>query len=164
MQLILGLGSNIGDRLAFLHQGIDLISSVFSLKSISKIYETESMLKDGQQNYYNCAVLCETEVPPLDILDTIKKIEQKIGRIDTGRWKERVIDLDILDYHQQILNTDRLTLPHKGLHLRSFTLYPVADLIDNYIHPVYNLNTHEMISSLSDDYGIKVVRGNGCRS
>lgn len=157
MKIILGLGSNIGNRVVNIDNAIVQISKIFNNLKISKIYETISMLKDDQQNYLNCIVTCEYDSTPIAILSIIKKIEIDIGRVKTKRWGERLIDIDIIDIDRLIIDSKELTLPHMGLHIRSFVLYPMSDVVDNYVHPAYNKSLETMISELKDDFGIKTI-------
>lgn len=157
MKIILGLGSNIGNRVVNIDNAIVQISKIFNNLKISKIYETISMLKDDQQNYLNCIVTCEYDSTPITILSIIKKIEIDIGRVRTKRWGERLIDIDIIDIDRLIIDSKELTLPHIGLHIRSFVLYPMSDVVDNYVHPAYNKSLETMISELKDDFGIKTI-------
>ena len=85
---------------------------------------------DQQPDYYNAVVLVETRLQPHALLDHLQQIEDKQGRVRAERWGARTIDLDILLFADRMINDDRLTVPHPGLHVREFVLYPMQN-IDN---------------------------------
>jgi len=102
-------------------------------------------------------VLALTSLEPHDLLHNIKNIEKKMGRENTGIWYTRVIDIDIIDFNNEIFNSDRLIIPHPQIGLRSFVLYPLLDVKPDFIHPVSCLSGENMVKIIKDDLGIMKV-------
>lgn len=156
-KLILGLGSNLNEPVFQLQKAVDYLKNHFLLLKVSCIYTSLSLLKDNQDDYYNAAVLAETDKTPLEVLDIIKSIENSMGRIKLKKWGERNIDIDIIDFNREIIKYENLEIPHNQMIYRSFVLLPLLDIVPDYIHPVNNLSLKNMIDNLSDDYNIKVL-------
>jgi len=135
----LSLGSNQGDRLSFLRMAIQHIDrELGSIRSYSSIYETEAWGKTDQQDFYNAVISVKTEFEPKELLKKIKQIEKTIGRNKTEKWGPRNIDIDILIFNDQIIETKNLTIPHSKLHLRNFALIPLIEIAPQLQHPKYH--------------------------
>lgn len=138
--IILGLGSNLGDRLENLRHAINALkkSHGLTIQQISPIYTSDALLPDNaptdwDMSYLNLALRCETTLEPLALLKELKRIEFSIGRKPEGEhWGPRVIDIDILAWDERIIQTPELTVPHISLQERPFALWPLAD-----IHPLW---------------------------
>jgi 2-amino-4-hydroxy-6-hydroxymethyldihydropteridine diphosphokinase len=132
----LGLGSNLGNRQAFLNQACSKLSAV-TLQNFrsSEIYESEPLLKMKQPNYFNQVVCGWTELTPVELLEKCQQIETQLGRIRKEHWGSRKIDLDILSYGKDIVDTERLKIPHPEMEKRSFVLLPLLELSPDWIHP-----------------------------
>lgn len=155
-KIILALGSNINPTYE-LGRCLNLLKSKYKLSKISKVYITESLLKDDQEDYMNMVVEVYSDIDdPILFLKDIKNIEKEMGRIKKSHWGERTIDIDIIDFNGRILSYDELNIPHKEMINRSFVLYPLKDVAPDYIHPVYNKSIDILITELEDDLGIKV--------
>ncbi len=157
-EIILGLGSNLNNPLTQLQTAVDRLCHFFSLKKVSNIYISQSLLKDNQKDYYNIVILAETNQKPLEVLSITQYIEQEMGRIKLKKWGERNIDIDIIDYNREIIKTDDLEIPHNQMIYRSFVLKPLMDILPIYIHPVFNLSVQNMIDNLIDDYDIQICQ------
>lgn len=136
MYTALGLGSNVGDKIAYIDQAINIIEKRSILLNIkqSSIYRSEALLKDNSPatwdvDFVNKVIIGMTSLGPYDLLDAIKQIEQELGRINRGIWAPREIDIDILLYGDLVINSTNLTIPHKELLNRDFFLVPLAELI-----------------------------------
>lgn len=142
--IILGLGSNIGDRLANLRQAVAHIRALpnVTINTISPIYLSDALLPDNappdwNKPYLNLALRCESALTPHDLLQALKAIEWRIGRKpDVRHWGPRVLDIDILAFDDTVLESDALTLPHKGLSERPFALWPLADVAPFWKNPL----------------------------
>ncbi len=135
--VILGLGSNLGDRESNIQFALEKLENYGSeILSTSKIIETEPYGFTDQPEFLNCAAIIKTCKPPLELLDTCKRIETEVGRIKTVHWGPRVIDLDILFYNDIVMQHDRLTIPHPELHKRKFVLDSLLEICPNMMHPV----------------------------
>ncbi len=127
----LGLGSNVGDRVAHLHAAIELLSERgVEVEAISSAYETEPVGEVlDQPDFLNAAIRIRTELEPEALLDLCKEIEVKRGRaLDAPRHSPRPLDVDLLLLGDLELSTDRLTLPHPETTSRRFVLVPLLEL------------------------------------
>jgi 2-amino-4-hydroxy-6-hydroxymethyldihydropteridine diphosphokinase len=136
-KVFIGIGSNIGNRLEHLQEAVDQLDLLndTSVIKVSSIYMTEPVGETEQNRFYNGVILLETSLPPEELRQHCKIIEQDLGRPDAyPRWCPRVIDLDILLYDDQCFNTGTLSIPHPELLNRKFVLIPLLD-IANPVHP-----------------------------
>ena len=143
MKIILALGSNIGNRLSYITQAIQLIKNRQILEeiNISQIYESKALLKDNapkkwNKKFINLAISGFSNLTAPELLIAIKKIEQDIGRINRGLWSPREIDIDILIYGNMVINTANLIIPHKYFLDRDFAYLPANDLYPDWQYPV----------------------------
>ena len=148
----LSLGSNNGDRIGFVQQATSLLnaSDGISLIRTSAFYESEPWGMDSKNWFVNAVVEIKTTLSPQELLTQCQRIETQLGRKrldDTNEYQDRTIDIDILFYNKEIVNDENLTIPHKFLHLRAFTLVPLLELIPNFEHPLL----HKTIAQLHDD-------------
>lgn len=134
--LVLGLGSNIGDRLANLRNGLQHIRQIKNLTvvSVAPVYESDALMPENapeswNQPYLNSAVKCETELSPEDLLIELKRIENTMGRDEGVRWAPRNIDIDILIWDERAIRRENLCVPHQELFARPFALWPLLDLV-----------------------------------
>jgi 2-amino-4-hydroxy-6-hydroxymethyldihydropteridine diphosphokinase len=131
--VLLGLGSNIGDRMANLRQVVEQIASQFELIRAASVYETAPMYVVDQPAFLNSAAAIRTMRSPLDILSAMKAIERKSGREQGPRYGPREIDIDLLAYGSLRYrfvagSTVRLQIPHPKIVERRFVLAPLADI------------------------------------
>jgi 2-amino-4-hydroxy-6-hydroxymethyldihydropteridine diphosphokinase/dihydropteroate synthase len=142
--VILGLGSNTGDRLAHLRQAREMLALIpkLSIQKVSPLYLSNALLPDQapaswDQPYLNLALLCETRLHPHDLLQQLKNVEYAIGRKPLKRhWGPRVMDIDILAWDGLILEDELLQIPHLHLPERPFALWPLADLAPSWVYPI----------------------------
>lgn len=124
----IALGSNMGDRIANIDLACDLLEQMgVQIKRTSSLWETEPMYFLDQAKFLNGACEVETPLDPMHLLDVLQLIEKNMGRAKTVDKGPRVIDLDIIKYEDEVMQTDRLTLPHPLAHERSFVLRPLAE-------------------------------------
>jgi 2-amino-4-hydroxy-6-hydroxymethyldihydropteridine diphosphokinase len=151
-------GSNMGDREAHLNQAKALIEKhIGTVKETSRLYETQAWGKTDQPNFYNQAIAVETTQFPQQVLKNILKIEQEMGRIRTEKWEERVIDIDILLFNEEIIEDDNLKIPHPHLHERNFALVPLMEVAGEVMHPVLNLPVEEVYFECRDTLDVFMV-------
>jgi 2-amino-4-hydroxy-6-hydroxymethyldihydropteridine diphosphokinase len=137
--VILGLGGNIGDRLAYLREAVARLSLVLTDLRVSRVLESASLEPDGvigkAPAFYNMAVAGECALSPLALLAEVKAIEQALGRQARGYWGSREIDIDILAIDDLVMQEAGLTLPHAHMLDRDFVMLPVADVAPEWRYP-----------------------------
>ncbi len=152
----LGLGTNIGNRKENLTRAIEALSLALGpCTAQSSFIETAPWGFDSENAFLNCAVAFETELAPLELLDTTEKVEREMGRTTKscgGIYHDRVIDIDILLYGNVVIETSRLTIPHPLMHLRDFVLEPLSEIAPHAIHPT----TGESIGQLNTEFKKKI--------
>jgi 2-amino-4-hydroxy-6-hydroxymethyldihydropteridine diphosphokinase len=133
----LGLGSNVADRERFINSALLHLNEDKGCKVLktSSFYETRPYGKTDQSNFINTAVLIHTSHNPLNLFKLIKSIENKVGRIKRERWGPREIDIDILFYANELIESDELTIPHADIINRGFVLLPILEINPSIIHP-----------------------------
>lgn len=127
----IGMGSNLNDPIEQITQARDAISQGESSREIafSSLYQSIPMGPSDQPDYVNAVMAIETKAAPLDLLHFLQQIEDQQGRVRIGeRWGPRALDLDILLYGEDIIETAQLTVPHYGLSERAFVLYPLYEI------------------------------------
>jgi 2-amino-4-hydroxy-6-hydroxymethyldihydropteridine diphosphokinase len=142
VRAFIGLGSNLGDRLDNLKRALNsLEGSGIALRAVSSVYETEPV-GPPQPDFLNAVCEVETDLPAVDLFRTLKRIEAQIGRVAGERWGPRVIDLDLLLYGDEMVQTPELVVPHPEMTRRAFVLVPLLE-----IAPEATLPSGELISS-----------------
>ena len=132
----LGLGSNLGNRQNTLNQAFVELESLPLLQfRVSPIYESEPLLKMLQPKYLNMVICGLTELSPLELLKKCQQIENRLGRVRDKHWGSRTIDIDILSYGEECIETEILKIPHPGIEKRSFVLVPLLELSPEWVHP-----------------------------
>jgi 2-amino-4-hydroxy-6-hydroxymethyldihydropteridine diphosphokinase len=160
-EVYIGLGSNLeGDADSpetQLDHAIDSISQYpdIHLIAVSNRYKTQAIGPGNQPDYINAVACLNTQLSPLDLLDCLQQIEQQQGRVRTIRWGARTLDLDILLYDQQIIDSDRLTVPHPRMHERAFVLAPLQDLDASIVLPTGE-NILSLLANCSDQGIVKL--------
>ena len=156
--LFLSLGSNLGNREENLNQAIQLIRQNISTNlSISNIYETEPWGNLNQAGFLNLILKIEnSSLLPHEVLEKIQKIENELGRIRVEKWGERCIDIDIIYLDDLILDDAQLVIPHPFMQERKFVLVPLADVAPDWIHPVLQKTTLQLLQDCPDSGWIKV--------
>lgn len=156
----LGLGSNLGDRRRNLAVALLRLEPLFHVDAVSSLYETEPVGPDGQPPYYNAACRGTTGLSAETLLRHVQEIEIEIGRRRGERWGPRPIDIDLLLYGKDVIETQSLRVPHSELPNRAFVLVPLADVGQDASHPQLG----ETIASLAksvDRSGLELVAGAG---
>ena len=152
----LGLGTNIGDRKNNLDQALTLLNNRPDLAILrtSRIYETEPWGLENQPKFLNMVAEIATSIPPIDLLEHIKKLEIDMGRATGPRYGPRLIDIDILLLENQVVDEPNLKIPHERLHERAFVLAPLAELTPDSIHPVLGITIAKLAETVSGLDGI----------
>jgi 2-amino-4-hydroxy-6-hydroxymethyldihydropteridine diphosphokinase len=152
----IGLGSNLGDRVATLRTAVQRLETLGGVNAVSSLYETEPVGYLGQPPFLNAVVALDTALAPADLLSTLLGIERDLGRTRSFPNAPRTLDLDLLLVDDVILYTPDLTLPHPRLHERAFVLVPLAEIAPELVHPVSGQTVWEILRALRNRGGVEV--------
>lgn len=117
----------------------------------SSAYITEPWGFESDEWFLNELLVIETDLEPDELMDELLEIERQLGRVrrpEVEGYVSRTVDLDILYYGDQVIHTDKVTIPHPRLHLRKFALMPLCELIPDFLHPLFNLSQTQMLERL----------------
>ena len=169
-RVYLGLGSNLGDRLALLREALGRLRRLegVELVAASRLYDSEpwesepGRTADEQPRYLNCVVAVETARRPRDLLAALQALETALGRTrppgtpETRRFAPRTLDVDILFYGDEVVSApDDLQIPHLLLAERAFVLRPLAELAPALEHPVLYRTVRELLGEVEDDHDVR---------
>jgi 2-amino-4-hydroxy-6-hydroxymethyldihydropteridine diphosphokinase len=146
------LGSNVGDRKAYLQQGIASLSRIGRVTRQSSLYESEPWGFDHPTGWFlNQAVELAIDVDAMELLHALHDIEQMLGRRRTdGKYRARTIDIDVILLDNRIIRTPELTVPHPRMEHRMFVLQPLSELIPDAVHPVLQLTVAQLVARCTD--------------
>lgn len=158
-EVFIGLGSNMGDRKAYLADALRLLntSSDIKVEKTSSLYLTEPIGRFGQDWFINSVVEVSTRLTPKELLHRCQAIEDQMGRIRTMPWGPRIIDLDILLYGEEIIEDDELIIPHPHMHTRRFVLVPLVEIAPDARHPKMNKTASELLRQLKDNAKVEIL-------
>lgn len=156
-EAIIALGSNMGDRQAYVKHGVSALQQLKDCRviSVSKIIETMPYGVLEQADFLNGCMKIQTLLFPEELLDVLHDIEHSVNRVKEGKWGPRTLDLDIIFYDNEIIDTAELKIPHVDMHNRDFVLEPLAQIAPNYYHPVF----HKTVSILLDELEQRIKDG-----
>ena len=149
---LLGLGSNLGDREATLRAALAEITALPDVQVVqhSEWYRSQPVGGPPDQGeFLNSAVVIETTIAPLILLDELGKLESRLGRQPAERWSARTIDIDILLYGNEVAETAMLTLPHPRMSFRRFVLEPAAEIAPRMLHPTIGWPVERLLLHLN---------------
>jgi len=152
-QVILSIGSNQGERLEAIKECIALIhQEIGTVIQVSRVYETAAWGFDSDA-FYNCALVLHTYHSAQEVLLKALAVEQKLGRIrqNVNGYQSRIIDIDLIAFDEEIIDSDVLTIPHPLMQDRKFVLLPFQDLKIDWTHPVLQKSISELIETCSDE-------------
>lgn len=154
----IGIGSNQADPIKQAKQAIEALKNLpnSQLLICSKLYSSTPMGPQDQPDYVNAVAKIETQLTALELLDELQKIELNQGRErKENRWGPRTLDLDIILYADQQINTPRLTIPHYGMKVREFVLYPLFEIAPELVLP--DAVALSQLVSLCDKNGLSII-------
>ncbi|MEY4834328.1 MAG: hypothetical protein RI980_443 [Bacteroidota bacterium] len=158
-RIVLSLGTNMGHKLQNLQTCILAIHNfIATVVDVSKVYETPAWGFEGDV-FYNCAITIHSHKSAQKILIEILKLEKKLGRIRTNseQYESRSIDIDIISFNEESIETENLKIPHIHLQNRKFVLFPMNDIAPKWKHPILNKSISELLNSCEDTSEIKEI-------
>lgn len=151
-KVVLGLGGNVGNVQNTLTKCIDLLScKLGEVQLKSSLYKTKAWGVENQPDFINQVIEIETDLSPTECLTVCQNIEQELGRVRQAKWHQRTIDIDVLFFNDEIINTPDLKIPHPFIQDRNFVLFPLAEILPNYRHPKLKKTILELKNSCSDN-------------
>jgi len=148
------IGGNQGDRQALIQQATALIQErIGTVAAASRIYETApwGTFDSPQPNFFNRGLLVETTLTAHEVLREALAIEAELGRVrkaGSRLYSGRPMDIDLIFYNDEVIETPELTIPHPRMHQRLFVLEPLAEIMPEYRHPVLHKTVHELLTTL----------------
>lgn len=159
-QVVLSLGSNQGDRLRNIELCLQLIhQEIGTIIRVSELYETPSWGFDSDA-FYNCALVIHTFASAEKILEQVLSIERQLGRVrgEASGYQSRIIDIDLITFDSEIIDTEKLQIPHPLMQNRKFVLLPMLDLNLDWIHPVFHKKIAELLEKSPDESDCTIVQ------
>ena len=156
MNIIILLGSNLGDRLVNLKQAIDSIASFSSILQQSNIYQTAAWGNTDQADFLNQAIEIQTQQTAENLMHALLAIESQMGRVRLQKWEPRIIDLDIIFYESAIHTTDFIQIPHPEMQNRAFVLKPLLDIIPHFEHPILKQTISQLWEKCPDQLEVSL--------
>lgn len=152
------LGSNMGDSSKRLSHARKMIEkNIGEIVKESSIYRTAAWGKEDQPDFLNQIVVATSKLFAEDVLKKIFFIEKEMGRIRTFKNAARFIDIDILFFNDDVIDTESLTVPHSQIHNRKFVLTPLVEIAPDLIHPLLKKSAVELLNSCSDKLNVQKI-------
>ena len=155
----LSIGTNLGNKKQNLTNAVNLLNELCGIiTKQSAIYETKAWGFESKNSFYNIVIKIKTNFSAHKLLDNLFIIENKIGRIRNGSgYSDRLIDIDILFYENETINSDKLQIPHPLLQARNFVLYPMAEICPDFTHQKFNKSILELKNNSTDNSAIEII-------
>lgn len=160
MKAYFSIGSNLEDREYNIEDALDrIVENIGIITKCSSFYETEPWGFQSDEMFLNIAVETDTQLDPRELMETVKRIEDRMGRIrDKVRYASRIIDIDILLYEDVIVHDTDLSIPHPLMHERKFVLEPLNEIAPDAFHPVLGKTISALLETCSDTGEVRNLR------
>lgn len=152
--VFLGLGSNLGDRRAFIQKAVWLVCErIGTVSALSSMYESKPWGFVSDNDFVNAVMSVETSLAPAEVLERIKEIESALGRVKkkSDGYEDRTVDIDILFYDDEVISLPRLVVPHPKMLLRRFVMEPLAEIAPDFVHPVEGKTVAALLREMPRD-------------
>ena len=152
-EVYLSFGSNMGDREAYIKTALDALEHIRGcrLRQVSELLVTKPYGGVEQEDFLNGCLELETLLTPQELLEELHRIEQEAGRERKIHWGPRTLDLDILFYDKELIETENLIIPHVDLENRYFVLKPLAEIAPNFRHPILKKTVTQMLAAVKEE-------------
>lgn len=153
----LGIGSNLGDPVQHCRDALRELASLKNVQLLrrSSLYRTQPVGPVSQGWFVNGVVEVRTTFAAAQLFKATQWVEQAIGRVRTGKWGPRTIDVDVLLHGQEVLDTEDLVVPHPEMHKRRFVLVPMNEIAPYVIHPRYGISMRGLLDRLENDHAVE---------
>jgi 2-amino-4-hydroxy-6-hydroxymethyldihydropteridine diphosphokinase len=159
-QVIIGLGSNMGDRFVYLSRALTMLrEEAGDIIAVSSVWETEPWGFEADEHFLNMVVVLRTNKHPRQLMQLFRSLEGRMGRKRNkgGMYESRIIDIDILLWENRIISMPGLEVPHPKLADRRFVLEPMSEVAPDAVHPVTGLTVREMLALCDDMSDVRLA-------
>jgi 2-amino-4-hydroxy-6-hydroxymethyldihydropteridine diphosphokinase len=156
--VFLGLGSNLGDRTAYLRDAVHRIMAFLTIERVSQLYVAAPLGYVRDDAFVNAVVKATTELKPLELLHALRDVEHSMGRRRGVHFGPRQIDLDILFYGAAQIESLELTIPHPRLPQRAFVLKPLAEIAPDFMHPLLYYTIEQLLQDVDDADQVQIYQ------
>lgn len=157
-QAYLLLGSNLNDRhFSLKYAACQIEEKCGALLRKTAIYRSKAWGVTDQPDFLNQILIIETQLDPRSLLESLLEIEQQMGRVREIKWHSRVIDIDILFFGEEVIDTPGLQIPHPRLAERNFTLVPLMEIAPQFIHPTFAVTIEELYLRSADTLEVQMI-------
>ena len=150
VEIYLSLGSNIKPKELYLNKAIIELESIINIKKVSSLYSSTPIGYKTKNNFLNLAIKAEANIKPRFLLKFIKDIESQLGRVRSEIYTDRTIDIDIIFFGAEIVNSKDLIIPHPSAHQRRFVLEPIMEIDKDLIFPGSNNKIIDLLDKLKN--------------
>ena len=150
VEIYLSLGSNIKPKELYLNKAIIELESIINIKKVSSLYSSTPIGYKTKNNFLNLAIKAEANIKPRLLLKFIKDIESQLGRVRSEIYTDRTIDIDIIFFGEEIVNSKDLIIPHPSAHQRRFVLEPIMEIDKDLIFPGSNNKIIDLLNKVKN--------------